>query len=174
MNSSENEIEKIEIVLTKAHKEYAGELKKRAFFKLSDRMLVQDIVQDTFLKTWKYLRKGGRIETMRAFLYRVLNDLIVDEYRKRKAVSLDMLIEKGFEPRSDDVSRLIDQIDGKIVLFLIGRLPAKYQKIMLMRYIEDLSLNEISQKNGQTKNTNAVQIHRAIEMVRSLSEGKLN
>lgn len=32
---------------------------------------------------------------MKAFPYHVLNNLIVDEYRKRKTASLDDLLEKG-------------------------------------------------------------------------------
>jgi len=37
---------------------------------------------------------------MRAFLYHILNDLIVDEYRKHKASSLTLLMEKGLSQAS--------------------------------------------------------------------------
>ena len=119
---------KINSDLTTAHTDFEVGLNKRAFFKLSDHMLGQDLVQETFLKTWKYQVKGGKIETMKAFLYHILNNLIIDEYRKHKPISLDILIEKGFDPSVNDTSRLIDKLDGKTALLLIRRLPLKYQK----------------------------------------------
>jgi RNA polymerase sigma factor (sigma-70 family) len=166
------ENKKLSIVLTKAYKDYAGKLKKYAFFKLSNPVLGQELVQDTFLKTWKYLLRGGRIKTMQAFLYRILNDLIVDEYRKHKTVSLDALNEQGFEPAINEVPKLINKLDGKKALHLIRKLPQKYQKILTMRFVHDMTLKEISEVNGQSENTNSVQIRRGIKMIKVLSKNK--
>ena len=99
---------------------------------------------------------------MKAFLYHVLNGLIIDEYRKQKATSLDTLIEKGFEPGVDDSEKLLNIFDGKAALLLIGQLPEKYQKVIRMRYVRLLSLKEISLITGESKNTIAVQIHRGL------------
>jgi len=107
---------------------------------------------------------------MKAFLYHVLNNLIVDQYRKHKTTSLDILLEKGFEPIEDNDSaeRYLNVLDGKAVLLLIKNLPKKYQKVISMRYIHDLSLKEISLKTGQTKNVIAVQTHRGLTKLKSL------
>ncbi len=100
----------------------------------------------------------------------MLNNLIVDEYRKRKPVSLDALTEKGFDPSADDSSseKLFNTIDGKALSLLIQQLPEAYRKIMKMRFIQDLSLKEIAILTGQTKNNIAVKIHRGIEKLRVL------
>jgi DNA-directed RNA polymerase specialized sigma24 family protein len=105
---------------------------------------------------------------MRAFLYHILNDLIVDEYRKRKTTSLDVLAEKGFEPSIDYSRRLFNILDGQAALLLINRLPEKYQNIMNMRYVQDLSLKEMSIAVNQTKKTLAVQMHRGLEKLKLL------
>lgn len=125
-------------------------------------------MQSTFIKTWGYLVKGGKIDLMRAFLYHILNDLIVDEYRKRKTTSLDVLAEKGFEPSIDYSRRLFNILDGKAALLLINQLPEKYQKIMNMRYVQDLSLKEMSTTTKQTKETIAVQLFRGLEKLKLL------
>jgi RNA polymerase sigma-70 factor (ECF subfamily) len=127
-------------------------------------------VQNTFLKTWKYLVKGGKIDMMEAFLYHVLKALIIDEYRKRKATSLDSLIEKGLELPVDETDRLVNVLDGKQVVDLIPRLPVLYRKVMRLRYVQGLSLKEISLITGQTRNTVAVQAHRGLEKLRALYE----
>ncbi len=155
-------------VLTVAHGDYKKGLDLYAFFKIHNRMLGEDLVQDTFMKTWSYLVKGGKIDVMKSFLYHILNNLIVDEYRKHKPISLDVLLEKGFEPVVDRSGRMFNVLDGKAAIILIQRLPLKYQKVMRMRYIQDLSLKEISLITGQSKNTIAVQAHRGLEKLKLL------
>src|SRR3989344_3571626 len=91
-------------VLTLAHNDYEKGLNAHAFFKVHDHAMGEDLVQDTFMKTWAYLVKGGKIDVMKAFLYHVLNNLIIDEYRKHKTTSLDALLVKGFEPSMGDPS----------------------------------------------------------------------
>ncbi len=168
MNSNEK-AEKQEI-LSIAHRDFEHGLNLFAFFKVRDRATSEDLVQDTFTKTWRYLLKGGKIDIMKAFLYHILNNLIVDEYRKRKTVSLDDLIEKGFEPSAGYSWRLINFLDGKSALLMITRLPEKYRKVMRMRYVQDLSLKEMSLITGQTKNAIAVQVHRGLEKLKLLYE----
>jgi RNA polymerase sigma-70 factor (ECF subfamily) len=153
-------------LLTDAHNDYAKGLTSHAFFKLHNRSMSDDLVQDTFMKTWKYLAKEGKIGLMKSFLYRILNNLIVDEYRKRKVASLDVLLEKGFEPGADPHERFVNLLDGKAALLLIAHLPLKYQKVMRMKYVQDLTLKEMSLITGVSKNTIAVQLHRGLAMLK--------
>ena len=134
--------------------------------------MCEDLVQDTFMKTWTYLLKGGKISMMKAFLYHILNNLIIDEYRKKKnkTTSLEVLFEKGYEPGDDQSGRLFDFLDGKTAMLSIKRLPKKYQKVMHMRYVEGLSLEEMSRISRETKNTVAVQAYRGLEKLRRLQK----
>lgn len=153
---------------TEAHNEFHKGLRSYASYKVGSATLCEDLVQDTFIKTWAYLVKGGEITKMKAFLYHVLNGLIIDEYRKKKSTSLDVLIEKGFEPNIDTSHQLENFFDGKIAIVLIAKLPKAYQKVIHMRYVEDLSLEEMAVITGKTKNTMAVQAHRGMEKLREL------
>lgn len=163
---------KQQIILTKAHKDYEKNLNVHAFFKTHNHATSDDLVQDTFLKTWKYLIKGGKIEIMKAFLYHVLNNLIIDEYRKKKSTSLDVLLEKGFEIKEDNNENIMNFLDGKKAILLIAHLPLNYQAIMRMKYIEDLSLLEMSKRTGETKNALAVKLHRGLEKIKALYNKK--
>ena len=170
MMTPEEEKQQKEVLATAYHS-YSKGLNSYAFFKVNNQGVSQELVQDVFVKTWKYLLKGGKVDIMKAFLYHVLNDLVVDEYRKRKTTSLDVLLEKGFEPSVDDSGRLFKVLDGKAALFLIQRLPETYQKVMRMKYVQDLSLQEMSLITGQSKNTIAVQAHRGLEKLKHLYKG---
>src|SRR6185369_11157444 len=112
-------------ILEKAYKEFERGLNQYSFFKIHDSHRAQDLVQETFLKAWKYLSRGGEIQMMKSFLYHVLNDLIIDEYRKQKhqSTSLDVMIENGFEQTANDHGRVIDVIDGENAAFLLKSLP---------------------------------------------------
>ena len=154
--------------LTVAYDEHEKKLNRYAFFKIHSHQLGEDLVQDTYMKTWKYLVRGGKIDMMKAFLYRILNNLIVDEYRKHKTTSLDVLFEKGFEPSVDHSNRLFNILDGEAALLLIERLPEPYKKVMRMRYVQDLSIKEMSLITGQSKNTMAVQAHRGLAKLKLL------
>lgn len=158
-----------QILLSAVHTSYEKGLNVHAFFKTRDHMVGEDLVQDTFLKTWTYLAKGGKIHLMKSFLYHILNHLIIDEYRKRKTVSLDMLVEKGIEVPSIEYSNTFaDMLDGKGLILLLQKLPPKYKKILHMRYIQDLSILEISILTNETKNSITVQIHRGLEKLKIL------
>lgn len=162
--------------LTLAHHDHNKALNSYAFFKVHDKFVGEDLVQDTFTKTWAYLVRGGKIVMMRAFLYNILNNLIVDEYRKRKRKtdSLDTLIENGFEPKdkNEESERLVNFLDGKNAISFIAKLPETYKKIIHMRFIQSMSLKEISLITGQKKNAIAVQIHRGLEKLKILYSHK--
>jgi len=156
------------VIITSAHHDFEKGLNAYAFSKVQNHAKGNDLVQDTFINTWRYLVRKGKIHTMKTFLYHVLNGLIIDEYRKHKTTSLDTLIEKGFEPSVDDSEQHLNSLDGKMAITLIGLLPEKYQKIMRMRYVKMLSLKEMSLITGESKNTIAVQIHRGLEKLKLL------
>jgi len=174
MVNSKQKIE-LEKILTVAHHDHERGMNSYAFFKTHNHTTGQDLVQDTFIKTWAYLVREGKIDLMKPFLYHVLNQLIIDEYRKRKTFSLDVLLEKGFEPRFepgfDHSERIFNVFDGRAALLLIQYLPAKYEKVMRMRYAQDLSLKEISLITGQSRNTVAVQAHRGLTKLKKLYKG---
>ncbi len=157
-------------ILAVAYQDYSHSLNLHAFFKIQDHEIGKDLVQETFIKTWSYLVKGGKIDLMKAFLYHVLNNLIVDEYRKHKTTSLNVLIEKGREPHADYSNRFFNILDGKTAILLIQSLPLKYQKIIRMRYIKNFSIKEMSLITGQSKNAVAVQIHRGLAKLKLLHD----
>jgi RNA polymerase sigma-70 factor (ECF subfamily) len=167
MSSTQEKLE-LQRIMTIAHQEYEKGLKKHARFRVNDDTKCDDLVQDTFMKTWVYLLKTGKIELMKPFLYHILNCLIIDEYRRKKSASLDVLLENGFEPGSDECMRMVNVLDGKSAMKLITLLPPSYQKVMSMRYVEDLTLTEIALQTGQSKNTIAVKTHRGLEKLRKM------
>ncbi len=171
---TQTQIAQLQNTMTQACNDHSKGLHSHAFFRINDRMKSNDMVQDTFLKTWSFLYKGGKIDQMKSFLYRVLSNRIVDEYRKHKNASLDEMFENGFEPKDIYTVRNSDIFDGKRVLRLIRHLPISYRNIIRMKYIKDLTLQEISSITGKSKNSISVKIHRGLEKLRVLENSRLS
>jgi RNA polymerase sigma-70 factor, ECF subfamily len=169
---TQKRIDEHEETMISAHHDFEKLLRTRAMYKIQDPSVSDDLVQMTFMKTWSYLAKGGKVDIMKAFLYHVLNGLIIDEYRKHKPTSLDILLEKGFNPSIDETDRLINTLDGRQALLLIDKLSKKYQKVIHMKYVQGLSISEMALITDQTKNTIAVQAHRGLIELRELYERK--
>ena len=152
----------------RAYEENSDALFRQCFFKVHDRELAKDILQDTFVKTWVYITKGNTILNMRAFLYKTLNNLVVDQYRRKKAVSLDVLVEDGFEPEAVSDANAHDRLEGEKAMKLLNEVPEPYKEAVFLRYVNGLELNEIAEITGELENTVSVHVHRGIHKLREL------
>lgn len=150
---------------TKACEEHSDALFRYCFFKIRDREAAKDFVQETFMRTWTCMSKGEEIKNIRAFFYRILSNLIIDEYRRKKIMSLDSLCEGGFEPIANEAENVENKIDGKIALMMLDKIPKMYKEIIFMRYVQDLSIEEIADITKESKNAVSVKVHRGLRKV---------
>lgn len=153
-----------------AHDTYADALFRHCYFRVYDRELAKDLVQETFCRTWTYLSQGKEVENIRAFLYRVLHNVIVDEIRRKKPLSLDQLVEEGFSPKDESLPDLEQRLVVKDIVQKLRLLDESYRDIIQMRFIDDLSPKEISTALGVSENVVSVRIHRGINKLRQLME----
>lgn len=151
----------------KAYDLYSDAIFRHCFFRVFDREVARDLVQETFMKTWEYLQKGHRIDNFRAFLYKVATNLIIDYSRKKKEISLDALKEQGFDPVVQSREKA-DIFDIDAALSAIRNLPDKYREVVTMRHVDDLSPAEIAQILGESENTISVRIHRGIKHIKQI------
>ncbi len=155
-----------------AFDEHADALFRHAAFRLSDREKAKDLTQDTFIKAWEYLREGGEVREWKSFLYRILHNAIIDEYRRKKSRSLDALMEEHstavIAELSVDGHHEIESAADETILIervraLIPALSETEQTALSLRYIDGLSPREIAQILGVSENVASVRIHRAVE-----------
>lgn len=148
--------------------QHADALFRYSLFKVSDRDLAKDLVQETFFRAWNHVAQGGVVDNFKAFFYRVLGNIIIDEYRKKKPVSLEILTESGFEIGVDEGGRIVDQIDGRLALETLRRIPEKYREVIYLKYVEDLTNQEIASMLGETDNAVSVKLHRGIKKIKEI------
>ena len=162
-----------------AFEEYSDALFRHASLRISDRERAVDVVHDTYTKVWAYVRQGYEIEQFRPFLYKVLNNLIIDEYRKKRESSLDALFETDgvdegtFDELSEDtVEKLAATIDGRQAFAELTELPDEYREVIILRFVDELGPKEISELIEESENVVSVRIHRGLGMLRKRIEAK--
>ncbi len=170
-------VEDQEVRFLKAFEEYSDALFRHASLRIGDREKAIDLVHDAFTKVWTYVRNGHAIDSYRPFLYKVLNNLIIDEYRRVKEASLDALLEQegvdegSFPELSEStVEALAATIDGRQAFALLETLPDEYREVIILRFVDQLGPREISVLIEETENTISVRIHRGLKLLRSKIE----
>jgi len=158
-----------------AFHEYNDALFRHAYLRLSDRDRAIDAVHDTYTKVWSYVRSGHEIVSYRPFLYKVLNNLIIDEYRKQREQSLDALLNQdGIDEGTFDelhehtAEALAATIDGKQAVTLLGNLPDVYREVIVLRFIDGLGPKEISDLIEESENVVSVRLYRGLKQLRDL------
>lgn len=152
----------------RAYEKYSDDLFRYCFYRVYDRERAKDLVQDTFIKTWQYLVEGNSIENLRAFLYRVAHNSIVDFSRKKREASLDQMKEKGFEGRVDVREKYLQSADAAHILNIVQQLDEKYREVILLRYVNGLSVKEISRMVHESQANVYVRIHRGLKSIKKI------
>lgn len=156
----------------RSYADFADAIFRHCAYRLLDRERGRDVMQEAFLRLWQQLQKGVVVENMRAFLYRIANNLIIDEVRKKKERSLDQLMEAGFDPGEDKTADLHTSLQMQQILKVLKHLDIEDREVIVLRYIDDLGPSDIAPILGITPNATSVRIHRAVSALRTVLQQK--
>jgi len=148
----------------KAYDDLGDAIFKHCYFRVYDREQARDLVQECFTRTWEQLAAGKEIHNIKAFLYRVANNLVIDRARKKKESSLDEALEQGFQPAGTENAETAAEVGQ--ALRALERLDPKYREAVRLRYIDGLSPGEIAAVTGESENNVSVRVHRGLEQLR--------
>lgn len=152
-----------------AYDKYAPAISRHIFFRVSDQNLTEDLTQETFLKAWRNIARSGKdVKNFKTFFYTIANNLIIDHYRgkSRKTISLEEVGEQEAVCAPTQKEEAERSIDRNFIEKHLARIGDEYRQIILYRYVDDLSIKEISEITGKSKNNVGVMIHRGIKMLR--------
>ncbi len=136
----------------------------------------EDIAQEAFIRAYVNIHSFDEKRKFSTWLYRIATNLTIDRIRKRKPdYYLDAEI-KGTEGLNM-YSQMADQgrLPGEEVESMelqryihqeISELPPKYRSIIMLRYLEEFSLQEISDILDIPLGTVKTRIHRGREALR--------
>jgi RNA polymerase sigma-70 factor (ECF subfamily) len=124
---------------------YLGDVYRLAR-QMSDANLAPDLVQDTYLRAWKYFDTFEQGTNCRAWLLRILHNVWADQWRRtRLEVPLSETEETGIEPYYDWEDEFIRGELSQHLEQALGELPSIYRWAVLLADVEELSYQEIAQ-----------------------------
>ncbi len=151
---------------------YISRIYRFIFFKVNSVSDAQDLTSEVFLKLWQYIRDGKKIENLNAFIYMIARNSVIDFYRQRsRRDEKEELIEENNPPRIiDERNDLASQqaISSEVSAMLKGleNLKDEYKEVIVLRYLDELSITEISDVLNKSKGSVRVLIHRALNVLK--------
>jgi RNA polymerase sigma factor (sigma-70 family) len=108
----------------------------------------RDAVQEALLRLWTALRGEASIENPRAWSYRAIYRLAMDQHRLgRRLRLLSGRLDLGRRTTSDPADSMSDRL---AVWSEVDQLPIRQRQVLYLRYRSDLSFEEIGQVLGIT------------------------
>ncbi|MEI6221607.1 MAG: RNA polymerase sigma factor [bacterium] len=156
------------------YEKFSDPIFRHCYFRLYNYDRTKDLMQECFMKTWKYVVDGHTIDMIKPFLYKVANNLIYNEARKKFTDSLELLRENGFEPGREDREVHLSHLDGKAAVETLKKLRDLYRAPVLMKFIDGFSIKEIAIILDESENVVSVRIHRGLKQLRILIEGTIH
>lgn len=160
----------------KSYDEYAPNILRHTYFRVRDKETAEDIVQETFFKAWRSIVDDNQseIKNIKAFLYRILNNTIIDHYRtKKEALSLDQATEENENmpiTENNEEDRIDNEIENIQLRKYLSEIKEEYREILIMKYLDDLSIGEISKITNKSQVNIRVTIHRALQTLKKKYE----
>ena len=159
---------KVEKKFLSAYDSYSAVILRHVLFRVSHKEIAEDLTQETFMKAWQYVVAGKEVKNIKAFLYTIANNLIIDYYRQkpRFAVSLEEASQKEMSYEPGQEKEIEQKISAMAVKKYLSQLEQEQREIIYWRYVDEMSISEISGITSKTPNNVRVSIHRAMKILR--------
>ena len=143
-------------------------------YTVRNKILADDIFQDTFCKAITTIRQGRYTESGR--LMRIAHNLMIDYFRQKKKEKtlsndewgIDLLNNPSLCEENVEGEWVRKQIHSDVKK-LVGHLPERQREVIEMRYYADLSFKEIADITGVSINTALGRMRYAILNMRRLA-----
>jgi RNA polymerase sigma factor (sigma-70 family) len=111
----------------------------------NSRESASEILNDSFLKTFRFLTDGGKIENILPWLRKTIINQSIDYYRKNKTLQEHITYEE-FIPETIFDNNAISGLTAEEIIAKLQKLPEIYRLVFTLFEIEGYSHKEIGEK----------------------------
>jgi RNA polymerase sigma-70 factor (ECF subfamily) len=128
-----------------------------------DRAAAMDIAQDSFLKVLSAIRHFQGNSSFDSWLYRIVVNTCLDYKRSARRVVpfLDGLLDAFAAPAENILNRLVRTEQEETVQSVVAKLPHDQRIVVVLRYTEGLSYDQIAEIVGCSAGTVGSRLNRA-------------
>jgi len=146
---------------------YAGAVYNLAYRMLGDAQDAEDASQEIFLRAYTRLTSFDPTRRFSTWLLSIASNYCIDRLRRRRFAWLtldDVAFSLPSHERGPERSAL-DREERDRVQAALRRLPDHYRLVLVLRYWQEMSYNEIAQVTGLTESALKTRLHRARHML---------
>jgi len=160
---------------------YQGQLINFVGRLLNDRNTAEDIVQETFLRVYRNKHRYKEIARFSTWIYTIAGNLARTELRRRKirnffSISQRGETEKDYEIPDTEIN-VEKSVEGGMVRDLILKevmqLPVYFREVIILRDLQDLSYEEISQMLKVPLGTVKSRVNRGRTQIQKRMKGRI-
>lgn len=149
---------------------YISPIYRFIMVKVNNKAEAQDLVHEVFLSAWQnlknYQHKGHPFSS---WLYQIARNKVIDHYRTKK-------IHTSFENLDEDILQVVGVAESRLDRILnlekvkeaIARLSPEQQDVVIMKFVEDLSNEEIAKALNKSEGAIRLLQHRAINNLKTI------
>lgn len=149
---------------------HKGQIYRTALAVIGDRSAAEEILQETFLRAFKHLQNVRAGVSLSPWLYRITVNLAYDygkAHRHNWQVALDSIIEHLIAPATASPEHTVEERElYELVYEAIDKLEFKQRATLVLFYLHDFSLNEVSEIMDCPVGTVKSRLHYARENLR--------
>ncbi|WP_346354013.1 RNA polymerase sigma factor SigZ [Azotosporobacter soli] len=135
--------------------------------KVSDRYAAEDILQEVFIKVYGNIDHLASLSNLKAWLYKITYNAIIDYYRGRNAELVQINDIKETITEENESVNMNEEITACLKALLSG-LPDRYRKPLELYILQNLKHKEIAEKLGISISGSKTRVQRARNKLKEL------
>jgi RNA polymerase sigma-70 factor (ECF subfamily) len=149
---------------------YQPSIFRFVFLKVSQREEAEDLTHQVFINAWLNIKNYKELGfPLGSWLYQIARNQVIDYYRTRKKEASLEEIDSEYFASSNDSERAFDNnLEIARARVAIQKLNPEHQDVLIMRFVEDLSLKETAAAIGKSEGAVKLIQHRALNQLRKL------
>ncbi len=145
--------------------EFGDRLRRFIYSKVSDRDIVNDIIQDIFYKIHTNLHHLKNNSKLTSWLFQIARNAIIDYFREeKKARELLATMEK----EDTYVKKASTEILKYCMTFFLSRLPKKYEEAMIFTEFKGNTQSELAKQEGISVSAAKSRVQKAKKLLKEV------
>jgi len=162
-------------LLDRLIEQYQQRLYRYLLFLTADRALAEDLFQETWIRVLERGHQYKANSKFESWLFAIARHLVIDVSRRKKIASLEDLVDpessQTYEPPDEGalsaLQLLVARENQQAVQFSLLKIPVYYREVLLLRFHEELGLEEIAAVLSTPLSTVKSRLYRGLAALKS-------
>jgi RNA polymerase sigma-70 factor (ECF subfamily) len=127
----------------------------------------EDLTQETFLQIWQHIGQLRSSRALNSWIYKVASNVSRLYLRKKKGKeqpSIEDIVLPADDSNEANLAELNEQLN--MLRKAVIELPTKFKEVIILHYLQDLTINEGAQVLGVREGTFKSRLSRALTILR--------